>query len=263
MNQSSGDAATRGRGERPAYPISSVDNALRLLGIFKKQQRVRVSDAAVMLGVSVSTAHRLLAMLQFHDFVMQETGSRSYVAGPALLDIGLAVVRSMDIRTLALPVLAEFANRLGETLHLVRLEGAKARYIVSAEGANALRVADRTGRVVPAHTSATGRALLAELSEKEFKRLLPELIALNEGDAFDEQALRDELDRTRERGYAFNVGGDDGIASMAAVIRDADGRALAAISISGPVARIQHGNRAVLVRHLHAAAAKLEDTLHS
>src|SRR6266704_6869809 len=99
----------------PAYPIASVDNALRLLMLFRDTPRVRLSEASEHLGVAHSTAHRLMAMLAYHGFVRQEPGSRAYVAGPALVEIGLAAVRELDIRLHARPVLESLAASLRET----------------------------------------------------------------------------------------------------------------------------------------------------
>ena len=58
----------------PAYPITSVDNALKLLLTFRDRPQLALSDASAYLGVAHSTAHRLLAMLAYHDFVRQERG---------------------------------------------------------------------------------------------------------------------------------------------------------------------------------------------
>ena len=73
----------------PAYRIESVDKALRLLHMFREKPRWTVSEVSEALGVVPSTAHRLLAMLQWHDFAHQEPGSKAYVAGRALMVIGL------------------------------------------------------------------------------------------------------------------------------------------------------------------------------
>ena len=73
---------------KPAYPISSVDSALRLLLLVGEQGMLRVADASRALGVGRSTAHRLLSMLQYHGFVQQDPVSRAYLAGPSLFGIG-------------------------------------------------------------------------------------------------------------------------------------------------------------------------------
>ena len=102
-------------GQEPAYPIASVDNALRLLLLFRSQPRVRLTEASEHLGVAHSTAHRLMAMLAYHGFVRQERDSRTYVAGPALVETGLAAVHQLDIRRHARPALERLAHSLGET----------------------------------------------------------------------------------------------------------------------------------------------------
>jgi DNA-binding IclR family transcriptional regulator len=243
---------------QPAYPITSVDNALRLMLMFKDQRRIRLSDAAAALGVSTSTAHRLLAMLQFRGFVRQEENVRTYVPGPAFVDIGLAAVRNMDIRAHARPILADLAMKLGETVHLAQLEGVNVRYLIGAEGEEALRVADRTGQVVPAYTSATGRVLLADLPESILE---PILVRLQTQDV-DVAALRSEFEQIRQRGYALNFR-DDNVISMATPVRDRGDVTVAAINAVGPAARMSPRDQMRVARQLHAAAAQLEDVLRA
>ena len=102
----------------PAYPIASVNNALLLLLLFREQPRVRLTDACKCLGVAHSTAHRLLAMLAHHGFVQQEPVTRAYIAGPALVEVGLAVVGSLNVWEQARPMMEELAVETGETVHL-------------------------------------------------------------------------------------------------------------------------------------------------
>ena len=97
-------------GAEPAYPIASVDNALRLIRLFNDRDSLRLADACSYLGVAHSTAHRLLAMLIHHGFVQQDPQSRTYRPGPTLLEIGLAVVESSDVRTKARPMLIDSSS---------------------------------------------------------------------------------------------------------------------------------------------------------
>lgn len=255
---STGETSQSGRSQ-PAYPITSVDNALRLMLMIKDKGRIRLSDAAAELGVSTSTAHRLLAMLQFHGLARQEPNMRTYVPGPVLLDMGLAAVRNMDIRAHARPILADLAMKLGETVHLAQLEGANVRYLIGAEGEEALRVADRTGQVVPAHTSATGRVLLADLP---VGLLTPILTRLQEQGDVDLPALQTELEQIRERGYALNHRDDD-VVSMATPVRDRNDVTIAAINAVGPSGRMAPRHHLRVARQLHTAAAQLEEILRS
>ena len=83
---------------------------------------MRVADASRTLGVAPSTAHRLISMLQYHGFVEQDPRSKVYRAGAALAQIGLAVVRAMDVRAIARPVMERLNSDLGETIHLAVLD---------------------------------------------------------------------------------------------------------------------------------------------
>jgi IclR family acetate operon transcriptional repressor len=257
------ETVTNGTKAGPSYPISSVDNALRLVLMLRDQPRLRLSGIATALDIAPSTAHRLLAMLVHHGFVRQEDGMGSYVAGPALLDLGLAAVRNLDIRTYARPILADLARKTDETVHLAQLEGGKIRYLAAAESGQPLRVADRTGQLLPAHRTATGKAILASFTAQQ----LDEIFSLDEfgnGDGLspaDRAQLDAELVQVRERGYAINHRVAEDIISVAVVVRDHRGASIAAINASAPSSRMTKKRQVAVVRDLHAAAAQLEDLL--
>jgi DNA-binding IclR family transcriptional regulator len=249
----------------PAYPIASVDNALRLLVLFRDRPRVRLSEASEYLGVAHSTAHRLMAMLAFHGFVRQEPDSRAYVAGPVLTEIGLAAVRELDIRLYARPALEQLAATLGETAHLAVLEGDTVRYLDAVESPRALRVAARTGTTLAANCTASGKALLAELPDAEVTALFPgqaALAALTARSITTRPRLLAELRRVRERGCAVNVEeSEDGVASVAVAVRGTrrapSATPAAAISVSGPVSRMTGPAIEKIAAKLRERAAEL------
>lgn len=137
-------------GAPPQYPIESVDNVLRVLLLMGERQKLRLTDVSQYLGVASSTAHRLLAMLQFRGFVRQDTVTRSYVPGPGLDNLAFGVLRRLDVRNRARPVLERLNADLQETVHLGRLEGADVHFIDSIESSRALRVGSRLGRAMAA-----------------------------------------------------------------------------------------------------------------
>jgi DNA-binding IclR family transcriptional regulator len=251
-------------GQRPTYPITSVDNALRLLALFREREKVRLSDAREHLGVAHSTAHRLLAMLAYHGFVQQDKDSRVYLAGPALVEIGLAAVRHMDIRRHARPVLEELAGRYGETAHLSVLEAGKVRYLDAVESSRALRVAARTGTALAANCTASGKAMLAALPAPELAALFPDgpgaaaLPALTGHSITSRGQLEDELAAVRERGFALNrEESEDGIASVAVAVLDGRRAPVAALSVSAPVSRLADGLAGEIAAQLRVEAQRL------
>ncbi len=226
----------------PAYPIASVNNALRLLLLFREQPRVRLTDACKYLGVAHSTAHRLLAMLAHHGFVQQDPLSKAYIAGPALVEVGLAVVGSLNVREQARPMMEELSTELGETVHLGVVEGNQVRYVDAVESERALRVVARTGTLVPAHCTSLGKALLGLKTDQQVAELYPtsaEPFAARTDRSITTQAdLLAELNRTRARGYAINSAEtEDDVGSVAVAFHDFAGRA-AAIAVAAPLSRL-------------------------
>jgi len=244
----------------PQYPITSVDNALRLLMMFRSQPVIRVSHAAVALEVANSTAHRLLAMLLHHGFVQQDAVTKGYRAGPALYDIGLAVVRRMDVRDLIRPFLAEVVEQTGETTHCAVLEGANVRFIDAVESPKAVRVAPRTGVVMPAHCTSVGKVLLAALSDDEINAIYPDetLVRTTDRSIGTRQELAAALAGVRKAGHAVNVEeSEEGVSSVAVVVLDPFQWPVAAISCAAPVFRMNRRRAADVAKVVHDVADRL------
>ena len=226
---------------QPAYPISSVENALRLLVSLRDRAEIRVSEASAELGVARSTAHRLLAMLHSFGLVEQHPTSRAYRAGPVLAEIGLSALRRVDIRTQLRPFLEQLSADVGETAHLIVLEGRNCRFVDSVEGTQALRTTARIGIAYPAHATSGGKALLAELDESHLLELYPEeeLPPLNERSLSSRAALLVQLREIREHGFAVNVGESEaGISAVGMVQRTSSGAVAGALAVSAPETRL-------------------------
>lgn len=226
---------------RPAYPIESVDNALRLLLLVETQPALRVSEASEALGVAPSTAHRLFAMLQYHGLVRQDPSTKTYGPGPALLKFGLSVVRDLDLRQVARPALERVSAELGETVHLVVLQGSEVLFVDCVESTKALRVVSRVGAMLPAHCTSVGKALLAELSPQELRVLYPDskLAGLTSNSITTRSKLESQLEGVRSRGYSTSTGeSEDGVGSVGVAVVGSSQRAIAAISAAAPLSRL-------------------------
>lgn len=244
----------------PKYPIESVDNALRLILELSEQKTIGVSDAGELLGVAPSTAHRLLAMLQYRGFAAQDGDTRSYRAGPALLEVGLRSVRDMDLRQHARPTMERLRDDLDETIHLVVLVGTNVLFLDGAESSRALRVTSRTGMLLPAHCTSAGKALLAELETSELRELYPgqRLGSATSKSIKRRRDLEAELKEVRERGHAINIGeSEEGVAAIGAVIRDQRGRVRGALAVAVPASRMQDARAPAMAAALTAACAEI------
>jgi DNA-binding IclR family transcriptional regulator len=245
---------------RPTYLIESVDSALRLLHLFLVRPSIRVSEAAIELKVAPSTAHRLLAMLQYHGFVTQDSRTHEYVQGPDLLRFGLAMMRKLDIRQQARPILESLREVVRETVALGVLEGTAVLYVDGVESGLALRVSARTGALIPAHSMAMGKALLAWLPEEQLDEIFPDelLPKVTERTLLSKSQLRAELATIRRRGYAQSRGESAaGVASIAVPVLDDLGRVQASISIASPATRATAEHIKSWLPPLRAAADEL------
>jgi DNA-binding IclR family transcriptional regulator len=225
--------------ERPPYPIESVDNALRLLVLFRDREFVRVSEASDMLGVARSTAHRLLAMLQYHCFVTHDPEMRVYRPGPMLLEVGLGAVRAMDIRRVGLAPLERLQRTLDETVHIATQDGDDTLFVAGVESTLALRAGDRTGWRLPLHVTASGKAILSRMDERDVREILPRrLPAVTAASITRWSELEAQLEEARQRGFATNFGeSENDLVAVAAPIVDRADRVRGAVVVTGPSAR--------------------------
>ena len=242
MSNSSSEGTSSSPPDQPAAPgLTSVDNALWLLQLVGQRQALRVAEAADLLGVARSTAHRLLSALRRREFVMQDRPNGAYRPGPALNAIGLAAISRIDIRRVARPVLEELQEQSRETASLAVLEGATIRFVDCVESGRSVRVGNRTGVVRPAHASAVGKAILAKLPKSEVERRYPdEAIPAGTPAALTERSeLERQLDEIRGQGYALNwEESAEGVSAVAVALRDTSGAPVAALGIAAPSSRM-------------------------
>ncbi|WP_229715457.1 IclR family transcriptional regulator [Subtercola lobariae] len=225
----------------PQYPIESVDNALKLLLLLGEQQEIRLTDASNYLAVASSTAHRVLAMLQYRGFVRQDAQTKAYGPGPALTGVAFSVIGRMNINQLGRPFLQELNDVLDETIHLGMLEGANVRFMDGIESRKAVRVASRLGKSLPAHVTSIGKAMLAELDSAELRRLYPNdvLPRVTDKSITDFSRLEKQLALTRSSGYATNrEESEEGVASVSVAVPTSVPGLRLALSVSAPVNRL-------------------------
>ena len=179
----------------PQYPIESVDNALKILLLLGERSELRLTDVAEYLNVATSTAHRLLAMLQYRGFVRQDPRTRAYRAGTALTGVAFSILERFDVRAVLHPFVESLSREFAETAHLALLVGASVRFVDAIESPQATRVTSRLGNSMPAHCTSVGKAMLAYCTEDELRRLYPdeELGGLTPNSIRTRSALEKEL----------------------------------------------------------------------
>lgn len=241
---------------KPPYAIASVDAALLLAAVLQQEGPMRVTDAAERLGVSVSTAHRLLAMLVYRDFAEQQE-DRRYRAGRIWRTGTPPEAPVARLRIAGMPQLRALVDRFGETANLAVLAGADVRFVATVECDHVLRVGDRTGRTQPAHLASGGKAILAALPPAALDAVLAQL-----PDDVDPVRLRKDLALVRRRGYGVNDQATEaGLVAMGVAVPDPSGELRASLSLAVPRVRFSRELLPRWVEGLSGAAAAVGQAL--
>jgi IclR family acetate operon transcriptional repressor len=245
-------------GRGPSYPINSVARALELLKMLRHNQRLRVTEVSRELKLAPSTAHRLLAMFEQADLLSHHERNSFYTIGPALVDLATAIAEHLDIEAVVHPHLEDLVSVVNETAHLCVLRGPDVVFLDCVESTHGLRAVSRKGRSIPAYATASGKALLSELSALQLRRLYPEedLSRLTRKTIQSRSALVNELRRCRDRGYAINAEESElDFSACAGVIRDRAGTARGSIVVAGPSTRFKRYPTGKIGEAVRAACA--------
>lgn len=222
--------------------LTSVHNAARVLRAFSVQEReLGVSDLARRLGLAKSVVHRLLRTLVEERLLEQDADTGRYRLGIKVYELGIAVSSHADLHGAVIPPIDELHQRTGDSVHVAILDGAEVVYVERREAQRTLQPLGEVGHRNFAHSTATGKVLLAHLGPAELDLALgwTELPALTPHTITDPARLREELARVRERGYAENREESRlALCSVAAPIRGAASTVVAAVSVVAAADRL-------------------------
>jgi DNA-binding IclR family transcriptional regulator len=224
--------------------------------------RLSAQQLSQRTGLNRSTVYRLLSALEHEGLVAAGQDGR-YQLGPDMAVLGTLALRQIDLRALAQPFMRALAERSGETIDLEIRHGACVMIVEEIAGDHLLNASSNIGTLYPAHCTATGKLLLAGLPPEQQDAILPaELCACGPRTIADSEALRADIKASLARGYATAYEELEAhLHAIAAPIYDHQGQVTAALSISGPAARIPRRREAELARMLIDACAELSAAL--
>jgi IclR family transcriptional regulator, acetate operon repressor len=240
--------------------VRSVDRAAALLlALGDSQGEAGVTELARRLGLHKSTASRLLATLQKRGLVEQDDESGKYRLGVVVIRLAERAERTLDLRGIAMDELERLGRLTRETVSLVVRDGDAVLTVAQREGSSQAAVADWTGRTSPLHCVAGGKVLLSAMAERDVLSIVRRgLVAHTERTITELEPLLEELARTRRRGYGSDLGEyQPSVCGVAAPIRDAREAVIAAVTIWGPVARLNPRRIPELAAQARRAAAAI------
>jgi DNA-binding IclR family transcriptional regulator len=217
--------------------VQSLERAFAILDEVARRP-AGVTEIADRVRLPKSTVARLLATLESLEAVERFDGARWRI-GPGLEALSATASPARSLISVARPFLVRLAAGLGEDAGLGLPDGNDVLYVDQVASDNPVQVRDWAGTRAPMHTVPSGLVLLAEWPDDALDAYLAgELVALTRRTVTDPGRLRHRLDEVRTAGFAWGLEEfAEGIDSVAAPVRDAGGRAVAAIHVHGPAYR--------------------------
>jgi len=218
--------------------IQSVERAFAILEVVSGGA-CGVTDIAGGAGLPKSTAARMLATLENLGVVERVDGGSDYQIGPRLPQMCGPVDATLHLAAIVQPHLERLAMQLGEATGFGIATGSAVRVVTQVESPSAVQVRDYTGEVFPAHVGAPGVCLMAEWPKRELDQYLSRpLSAYTDHTVVHPGQIRERLDQVRRDGFCWvHEEFAEGISSVAAVVRNPQGRALGAMHAHGPTYR--------------------------
>lgn len=227
--------------ERTASPdfVQSLARGLSVITAFDADRpRQTLSEVSRVTGLTRATARRFLHTLVELGYV--DTAGSSFWLTPRVLDLGYSYLSSMPLSELAQPHLEKLSARLDESSSVAVLDGSDIVYVGRVQVRRIMNIGITIGTRFPAFATSMGRVLLAAFPEEELEAHLTasDLRTFTARSIADSQGLRDELAAISERGWALvDQELEPGLRSVAAPVRDRDGRVVAALNVSTHAAR--------------------------
>jgi IclR family transcriptional regulator, acetate operon repressor len=221
--------------DRPA--TQAVERGAQLLvAVLASERPLGVTELARASRLPKSTTSRLLGALERHGLVARDGPRGLLRPGPAILTYAQRALYERNVVALAEPALAALAAASGETINLAVPAGDGVEHLAQVDGRHFLGTGQWVGRRVELHCTAVGKVFLAAAVASLPAGPLP---ARGPATVVSREALTRELAAVQRDGYATAVDElEAGLAAVAAPVRGADGRVVAALSISGPTLRL-------------------------
>lgn len=256
---------TAGRPPGPGKSVSGHSQSLvRGLNLLERLAAtpggLALSELAEEVELAPSTTHRLLQALQSQGFITQDIEPGIWKIDVKTFRIGNSFLEARDFVATSRPFLRRLTAETGETANLGIRDGSTAVFLAQSESPQMMRMITRIGSRAPLHASGVGKALMAWLPDDEFEQVLAErgLDRVTSNTLHTVDTLRTNLAEVRRQGFACDREEHAiGLHCVAACLHDEHGTPLAAISVSGPVARIPETRLLELGELVRSTAAEI------
>lgn len=236
-------------------PIQVADKLFLVLETLAKTGPIGLTELCHVIKINKTTVHRVLNSLQHLGYVQQDETTSRYRLSFKIWNIANQLLEKLDIIEEVRPQLRELASKTGETVHLVQRNGIEAIYIAKEESASSVRLVSMVGKSIPLYCSGVGKAMLADMSDAEIKRIwdASDRKQLTEHTITDFNHFMREIQKIRKQGYATdNEENELGVRCVAVSLHKEGQNSQYAFSISAPIQRIDDARiKEIAAKTLH------------
>jgi IclR family pca regulon transcriptional regulator len=220
--------------------LQSLERGIAVIQVFSREHpALTLSEVARLAGITRATARRILLTLEKLGHVRSD--GRLFSLTPRVLTLGWAYLSSLNLWEIAQPLMEDLARETKESCSAATLDLPDIVYVARVPTGRIMTITLGVGSRLPAHATSMGRVLLAHLPPDELDRFLAEtpLERYTERTITSQGRLRSELASVRGQGWALVDGElETGLRSIAAPIRGADDRTIAALNTSASSSRV-------------------------
>ena len=250
--------------DKRAPTVQSVRHAVELLRcVSQAQPEIGISELARRVRMHKSSVSRLISTLAAAHLVERNSQTERVRLGFGLVALASPLLSRSGLAQAAGPKLTALAERSGETVNLSVWDGRQAISVYQALGTNAITHYAAPGQTNPAHCTASGKLLLAFASQSEIDEILSApLQRFTDNTRTSPAVLRRELLQIRSEARAVNRGEfASDVGAVAALVRDVEGQAMAALTITLPNYRFAAERQTELLTMVEATAREISDQL--
>lgn len=217
--------------------VPAAKNVLSVLR-YVAAQAGPVGAAAIARDVELprSTTYHLLATLVEDGFVVHLPEERKYALGVTAHELGTGYSRQAPLQRLARFPVVQLVERTKRSAHLAVMHGREVIYIIEERAKRQSPLVTNPGVRLPAHLTASGRAMLASMADEQVTALYPGPEAFPtryETGVHSVPALNELLVRIRDRGFSWEQDEiTDGYSSLAVPVLDRSGLAVASVTLT-------------------------------
>lgn len=246
-----------------ATPLNgSLIKAFEILDLFSEQHpQVTAAEVAQALEMSSSSAHRFLVTLEEVGALVQVRRG-AYSLGHHIEHLGRIAERTNPLARLVQPIIAQISSRLNESVMAGQLTREGVVCLATAIAPRPISVNIQVGRMLDLHVSAQGKLWLAHMGPEERDARISDLIRTGKLTEDDAQALRGEIDRARQEGFACNRGeSEPDIGAVAVPVFDEAGGLRLTLSAFGMASRFSADHEARIAASLAEAAQEVSNAI--